>query len=333
MPGDRSVSDVGEFGLIERISRIVGPTQAIVGIGDDVAVLNAAGPEYQLATADMLVDGVHFHMGSVDAFELGRRSIAVNLSDVAAAGGLPTFALTSIALPPDTPLAFVERLYTGMKNEASRFGVEIVGGNITGTPGPLCIDIAMLGRVPKSEVVLRSGAEIGDVLVVTGVLGGAAAKRLQSERARLLSGIEPSSHASKLIVPDARVHAGRTFAESHFAHAMIDISDGLAGDLGHLARSSGVGAVIREESIPISIGARQAAPELGVTPLDLALFGGEDYELLVAMPEASLEPCRRALGPIPAYEVGTVLAEDQGILLELTGGKRTMLRQGAWEHF
>jgi thiamine-monophosphate kinase len=333
MSPERLVSDVGEFALIERISRIVGRSNAIAGIGDDAAVLDTDGPEYQLATVDMLVESVHFDMDSTDAFDLGRRAIAINLSDIAACGGLPTVALTSLALSPTMPLGFVESMYSGMKQEASRFHAAIVGGNIAKTSGPLCIDVALLGRVPKPELVLRSGARVGDVLVVTGVLGAAAAARLEGRRAQMLTMVESTSSLARVSVPEPRIEAGRLLASLHFAHAMLDVSDGLAADLRHLTGSSGVGAVVREESLPVSISARRVAPSLGCAPVDLALFGGEDYELLAAIPESSVEAARHALGATPLYEVGTVLAPDQGVLLEQTGGKRIPLPEGGWKHF
>jgi thiamine-monophosphate kinase len=168
---EESIGALGEFGLIERIRNLIGPTTAVVGIGDDAAVLDVGSPDYLLATADMLVQGVHFG-DDADPETLGRHALAVNLSDIAAMGGTPTFALTSLALPNSTTQGFAEGLYLGLRAEARRFDVAIVGGNISSTEGPVVIDVTLLGVVPRDELLLREGAQPGDALVVSGVLGG-----------------------------------------------------------------------------------------------------------------------------------------------------------------
>lgn len=325
---DRTVRDVGEFGLIDRISSIVGSPGAVVGIGDDAAVLDQPGSNYLLATVDMLVEGVHFPAGAA-GIAVGRRAMAINLSDVAAMGGTPTAALTSLALPPDTLLARVEQIYHGLSEEAKTFGVAIVGGNVTRTPGPLSLDVVLFGTVAKEEVVLRSGAQAGDVLAVTGVLGREAARRMTRDRA----GSSREKTEPELSVPEPRVAAGRALASGHLAHAMLDVSDGLGSDLYHLARASEVGAVVYEEALPIALEARTSAAAQGVNPLDLALFGGEDYELLIAVAPDAVQRGAAVLGSVPLYSIGTVLPVDQGVLIEREGGRREPLRAGGWRHF
>lgn len=333
MVRSHTVADIGEFGLIERIAAIVGHRGAVVGIGDDTAVIDQGGTNYLLATIDMLVEDVHFRRSSIDPFDLGRRALAVNISDIAAMGGTPTFALTSIGLQPDTPLAFMDRLYEGLRRESDRFEVGIVGGNITRTTTQLTLDVTLLGSAPKGEVLLRRGAQVGDVLGVTGLLGEASAALLVSENPNMAEREPFAAFRRDHTVPQPRVEAGRAIAGARLAHAMMDISDGLASDLQHMTRASGVGAVLYEDRLPISITARQIAEEAGRDPHDLALNGGEDYELLIALPEDALTAAREKLGQLSLYVVGTVLPADQGVQLERFGGKRAPLKPLGWTHF
>jgi thiamine-monophosphate kinase len=311
---------------------MLGDGGAVVGIGDDAAVVELEHDRYLLATVDMLVEEVHFRPDWITGFDLGRRVLAVNLSDIAAMGGRPTFALASIAISPETPLRFVEDIYRGMRHQANLFGVGIIGGNTARTHGPITLDITLLGEVPKPDVLLRQGAIVGDVLAVTGFLGHAAASRLWAEEA-----IDLHEHddlkVGQCLVPEPRLDAGQALAAGHLAHAMMDISDGLGSDIHRLADSSRVGSVIYEENLPISLATRRIADRLGQHPRDLALYGGEDYELLVALPEESLDRAKEALGSLPLHEVGTVLPRDQGVLLETTGGKREPLSPRGWQHF
>jgi len=281
----------------------------------------------------MLVEEVHFRPDWITGFELGERALAVNLSDIAAMGGRPTFALASIAISPDTPLRLVEDIFRGLRHQANLYGVGVVGGNTARTPGPMTLDITLLGEVPKPDVLLRRGAKVGDVLAVTGFLGDAAASRLWAERA-----IESPEHDDDIkvrrsLVPEPRVDAGQAVAAGHLAHAMMDISDGLGSDIHHLANASRVGSVIYEENLPVSLATRRIADRLGEHARDLALYGGEDYELLMALPEESLDRAKEVLGTLPLHEVGTVLPRDQGVLLETIGGKREPLAPRGWKHF
>jgi thiamine-monophosphate kinase len=269
----------------------------------------------------MLVERVHFLPG-VSPRPLGRRALAVNISDVAAMGGSPRAALTSLALPPSMTEQWLAELYSGIAEEAASFGVAVAGGNLSRTDGPVCIDVTVLGSVPKDQLLTRSGARPGDVLGVTGVLGGEAARRA-------LAPADP-----EIAVPTPRVAAARALAATGRVHAMMDISDGLAGDLRHLARASKVGAVLYAEQIPVAIAARQAGHDLGIDPLSLALDGGEDYELLLAAPEDDWGELVAAVGDDASlYRVGTVLGADEGVQLERLGGNREPLPDGGWSHF
>lgn len=316
--------DAGEFGLIDRIARALGPPSAdvVAGIGDDAAVLQLDGQRYLLATVDMLVEGVHFVPDSSPVL-LGRRALAVNFSDIAAMGGQPHSVLTSLALPPTTSEAWVSDLYAGMRLEATEFQANVVGGNLARTPGPICIDVTVLGTVDRQQLVLRTGARVGDVIGVTGVLGAEAARRALSNEGM----------SEELWVPHPRVQAAQRMAATGHMHAMIDISDGLGADLGHLTSASGVGAVIYAEQVPVSVSARQVGQNLGEDPLPLALFGGEDYELLFTAGEENWEALVNAAGPVPLSQVGTILPAEHGVMLEGIGGGREPLPPRGWTHF
>ena len=213
-PDISSVGGIGEFELIDRLSGLVGGSAAVVGIGDDAAVLDFGGTDYVLATVDMMVQDVHFELRDTDPRLIGRRAIAINVSDIAAMGGEPSFALISLALPAECPVDFVERLYEGLRHESGLTGAGIVGGNMTRTSGPICIDVTVLGRVPKDEVVLRSGARAGDILAVTGTLGGAAARRLARSSDQEDGSLQKSSIDGEPGSPVSRVSAARRLAEA-----------------------------------------------------------------------------------------------------------------------
>jgi thiamine-monophosphate kinase len=292
----------------------------VLGIGDDCAVLDAPGADYLLATVDMLVERVHFAPDAPPKV-LGRRALAVNISDIAAMGGTPTAVLTSLCLPPSTEERWVLELYRGMADQAGQFGAGVVGGNLSRTDGPACIDVTVLGRVDKRYLVPRGGARVGDVIGVTGVLGSEAARHA-------LSGSDAG-----LTVPQPRVAWGQAMARTGLVHAMIDISDGLAADVAHLAEASEVGAVLYAEQIPVSAAARQAGLRLSADPLGFALHGGEDYELLFTAAADAWSRLVAAAGSASLYQVGTVLDREQGVLLETAGGVRTPLEIRGWTHF
>ncbi|MGH2442891.1 MAG: thiamine-phosphate kinase [Chloroflexota bacterium] len=322
-----TLAGIGELRLIDRIRSITGQTNAIIGIGDDAAVIDQPGDAYLLATIDAQVQGVHFR-SAMPAREAGRRAMAVNVSDIAAMGGTPTFALVSLVLPSDTTQEFFDELFAGLSEEAREYGTGIAGGNISSTRGPAVIDIALLGSVPKTEVVLRSGAKPGDILAVSGPLGTAAvALRAHELRDSMLQ--SEQEWAESYDVPMARSDLGVVVARKHLAHAMIDISDGLSSDLHHLCEASEVGALVRLADIRIDATARCIAAKLGLDASDLALNGGEDYELLAAIPPHAMREAERA-GFMP---IGEILPSGEGVMLESADGKRSPLEPRGWRHF
>lgn len=325
-----TLHEVGEFSLIDRIASLVGSGEAVVGIGDDAAVLDQPGEDYLLATIDMLVEGVHFRFGGSEE-AIGRRAMSVNISDIAAMGGTPRYALVSLALPPSMDVNRAEAIMRGLSTEGRQFGIQVVGGNVTRTSGPAIVDIALLGSVPKGAILLRSTALPGDALAVTGPLGERAAARLAHE-----AGLPPFQGVDYwlgLALPHPRVVHGKLIAGSGLAHAMMDLSDGLGSDLLRLTKASGVGAVLYSDLLPISDLTRRVAAALQRSTVDLALYGGEDYELLVALPTAAAAHLQQHLGGHQLHVVGSVLPETKGIAVEGADGVRRALGEGSWQHF
>lgn len=320
----------GEFEMIDRIAAIVGASGDILaGIGDDAAVLEFSDTHYLLATIDMQVQGVHFRTEQIEPEPLGRRAMAVNISDIAAMGGEPRHALVSLAIPPNVTSDWVDALYRGMVTEARRFECAVVGGNLARIDGPIAIDIATLGRVPCDEVVLRSGATVGDLVAVTGTLGDAAALRLARDRGILTGELQDELPQ----VPQPRVGPGRGFARSHIATSMIDVSDGLAADILHVCGASGVSIVLRAGDLPVGALATRLGPRLGIDPLELALSGGEDYELAITLAPNRVEEAIEAAGNAGLLIVGEIVSPEQVNTLIQADGSRIPLVSRGWRHF
>ncbi len=272
----------GERDLIAELTEIFGrpPGQVICGIGDDTAVL---GPEegYDLLwTIDSLIEGVHFDLRYTPLRLLGRKALAVNLSDVAAMGGEPQYALLSLGWPPQRNLQEALELARGMQEMAREYGAALIGGDTVSAPKGLTLSLTVLGRVRPSELLRRDQAQVGDLIYVTGPLGQAAAG-LEILR----HGLELPEETKKPLLqafldPRPEVAAGRILARHHLATSLIDLSDGVASDLYQICLRSHVGAVVEAERVPITPAVREVAVKTGKDPLDLALKGGEDYFLL-----------------------------------------------------
>ncbi|MBI3975845.1 MAG: thiamine-phosphate kinase, partial [Armatimonadetes bacterium] len=260
--------------------------------------------------------------------QVGRRAVAVSLSDIAAMGGEPRYALVSLLLPPAVEVRWVDRLYDGLAWEAGRWAVTLAGGNISRTSGPLAIDVLTLGEVESSYVLRRTGARPGDALLVSGDLGRAAAGL------HLLRSGHAGSLVDAYVTPTPRLAAARAIARSGLAHAMLDLSDGLASDLQRLGEESGVGALVEARQLPISVEVREAATSLGLGVLALAISGGEDFELLVAAPPEHVEALSAAVRVtgIPLTRIGEVRPPQEGIAIRHEDGAVRPLRDG-WDHF
>ena len=332
------LGDIGEFGFIESIKDNChySPNSLIKGIGDDCAVI---GPYHDghvfLITTDMLVEDIHFVLGKIDPETLGQKAMAVNLSDIAAMGGTPLHGFASVAVPKSMDLAIIHSIYDGMKAMCRTYGVNILGGDTSASPEKLVINVTLIGEAPENEVLYRKGAKPGDQIYVTGTLGDSAGglKLIREEVSA------PASESSILIEAHNRpvpfLEAGRIIAGSKLAGAMIDISDGLVSDLRHICQSSGVGARLFHSAIPLSAGLAALAHMNDLDPYELALYGGEDYRLLLTVPLtnfAEFESLFDREKPCRIFKVGEI-TEENGIGLVMEDGVEKVLKIRGYDHF
>ena len=337
-PGRRhTVADVGEFALIERLAaRLPQPSADVwVAIGDDVAAIALDGERLLLLTCDVQVEGTHFLRGC-DPTRLGRKAAAINLSDIAAAGGIPKHFLVSLVLPAETELEFVERLYEGFGAEARRFGADVVGGN-TSRGAMLAIDVTLVGEVTRARLLRRDGARPGDRVVVTGRLGAAAAGlHLTIHRGVALAEPLRREALDAFETPVPRLEEARVLVEAGGVSAAIDVSDGLAADHGHVCDRSGVGVRLDAAAIPIHGAAEQLARIEGRSALDWVLGGGEDYELLFTAPASHADDLVRAVEArtrTPATIIGEIVAEPRSRTIVGASGASRTLGEAGWRHF
>jgi thiamine-monophosphate kinase len=297
-----TLREIGEFGLIERIAKkIITDKSVICAIGDDAAVISYTKDKYLLFTTDMLVEGVHFRTKEASFFQIGRKSLAVNISDIAAMGGIPKYAVVSAGLPNKLSLRAAEDIMRGMQALARAYGVNIVGGD-TVRANRMTLSVALIGEAKKRNLTLRSGAKCGDLLFVTGSLGGAR----KLKQFNFIPRIKEAQQIIKRFRPTA----------------MIDLSDGLAGDLQRLAGQSRVGAVIFEELIPVSRGASLAS----------ALYGGEDFELLFTAPLGSARKFYKN-DKFPITCIGKMVERKKGLTIIDKRAKSRSLKQKGFRHF
>jgi thiamine-monophosphate kinase len=334
------IADIGEFGLIRRISGLIErdgirSERVTMGIGDDTAAFRPR-PGYEvLVTCDAMVEGRHFLSGQIAPLDLGRRAMTVNISDIGAMGGRPLYALISLGLKAEMPVYDVEEMYRGFLSELNPFNAAIIGGNFTKCGDAMFIDITMIGEVEQGKTVRRSGAQPGDVILVTGYPGQSAAGLQLLLRGAQSSQLLDHSLAGAYNTPSHRAQLGAVVAETGRVTAMIDTSDGFLGDLGHICEESHVGAELFKEKIPVNDDLREAARTLGRDVHDFFLGESDDYELVItckpqdtALFTAVAEKC----GVQPVTEIGRITAA-QGISLLLASGERHELSSSSWDHF
>jgi thiamine-monophosphate kinase len=315
------VRDLGERALIERIRARIPPSrQLTVGIGDDAAIAEPDRGALQVLTTDALVEGVHFDRRFSSASDIGYKALAVNLSDIAAMGAAPRLALLSLMLPPALPVADVDDLLTGLLELAVPAKVAIAGGNITASPGPLVVDVTVVGSARRRKFLTRGGGKPGDALYVTGSIGGAAAGL---EWLREHAGDRPSGAMADCVArhtrPEPRTRVGALLGRNRAASACMDLSDGLADAVQQVAAASGTGAILDAAALPIHPGAAEWWTAGGRDPVDAAVSGGDDYELLFAVPKK-----RRG-------RIRHVIREARGVAVtrigELTTGNSVIVRR------
>lgn len=306
-----------------------------MAIGDDAAVMLPSELAL-LATTDTLTEDVHFTIGAAAPYSLGRKSLNVSLSDIAAMGGRPLFFLISIAAPGATDMDFIDELYKGIMDAAGEAGVGLVGGNTSMSPEKITLATTVIGEAPEDEVLYRSGARDGDAVYVTGTLGDSALglRVLGGAHKKLRRVAAYDDAVSRHIDPEPRLVAGRVVAEKKLATAMTDISDGLVADLRHITEASKVGAEIEIERLPISA-ALERYIESDPSGLDLALSGGEDYELLLTVSEDKIEELETVKGElgVAITRIGRIVPAKAGLRIVDAGGNTIEHGGEGYDHF
>jgi thiamine-monophosphate kinase len=317
------------------------PSELLRGIGDDAAVIKQLPGRDTLVSADLLVENIDFRREATQPRLLGHKALAVSLSDIAAMGARPRWALVSLAIPPDIwDSDFVAELFVGFLSLADCYEVRLIGGDLSRTPGQIVIDSIVMAECANGNAVLRSGAKPGDHLFVTGSLGGSAAGlRLIERGARV--GIheldDPDVRSIQELLmrhlrPAARVGWGLVLGEERLASAMIDISDGLSSDLHHLCRESEVGATIESGKLPIDSRVAALCGRRALDPLMLALHGGEDFELLFAVSPENVPKLPRKVDGVGLTKIGEIKHSSEGIRVS-EGARLWDLKPEGWKHF
>jgi len=302
------LSQIGEFGLIDLIAKHEPKLPStLIGIGDDAAVLKAKN-KYQLITTDTFIENVHFKLKRTSFFDLGRKALAANISDIAAMGGYPTHALVTIGLPKKITVKQVQQLYRGINSLARRYQIDIVGGDTIASPREVVISITLLGEVEKRHLLTRSGAKPGNLILATGAFGG------------------PASH--KFVIRNSsfviRLREAGLIAKKRLATSMIDSSDGLMRSVLELCKASRTGARIYEDLVPIARGASLAQ----------ALYGGEEYELVFTVNKKNLSKIMDRLGKLVKVSVvGEMVPHKFGVKLVDSYGRIKPPKSGGYEHF
>jgi thiamine-monophosphate kinase len=339
----RSGSPRTEFDFINSLRQRAGSsTQSLVaGIGDDAAVFRSAAGKETVITADLLVEDIDFRRTTTPPYLLGHKALAVSLSDIAAMGARPLWSLVSIGVPDDIwQTDFVERLYDGVLGLAQRYGVQLIGGDTSRTTENIVIDSIVTGECAAGTSVMRSGASPGDEIFVTGSLGAAAAGLRLIERGAHLAeqnlGDDDSQKLDHILLrqlrPEPRVGWGIVLGEERLATSMIDLSDGLSSDLNHLCNASGVGALIDSSLLPVDDRVQELCGRRALDPLQLALHGGEDFELLFTVKVGNAARLPRKVDGVEITRIGEITVAGAGV--KISEGSRTWeLKPGGWMHF
>ncbi len=336
------LSEIGEFGLIDRLKEFLPAKSETIlkSIGDDAAVVKNADNTVQLISTDLLMEGVHFDLAYTPLKHLGYKSIAVNVSDIAAMNGTPSHIVVGIALSNRFSVEAIEELYTGMKLACDAYSVDLVGGDTTSSRSGLGISVTVVGNTTTEKVAYRSGAKINDLICVTGDLGAAfmGLQVLEREKQVYLANpdMQPELLDKEYIVqrqlrPEARMDVVKSMQSLELQpSSMIDISDGLASELLHICKESGVGAYIYEDKLPIDPMTFDTAREFELDPLTIMLNGGEDYELLFTIAQSDYEKVRNH----PDISViGYIKSADEGVNIYTKGDHLVPVTAQGWNHF
>jgi len=340
-PAGTDVNQLGEFGLIEHLTKAFPLVQAstVRGIGDDGAVVKNH-KETTVVSTDMLVEGIHFDLMYSPLKHLGYKAVVVNLSDICAMNAVPTHITMSLAISSKYTVEALEEFYAGVRLACDLYEVDLIGGDTTSSPRGMAISVTAMGQAQSEDIVYRSGAKVGDIICVTGDFGGAyiGLQLLEREKQIYLSNpdIQPDlgelDHVlGRQLKPEARLDAVKYMKQNHLKPtAMIDVSDGLASEIFHICKESGVGAYIEEGKVPIHPQTEETAIEFKVNPITCALNGGEDYELLFTVSPDDLEKVRYM--PEVAI-IGEITKHEDGAKLHTTGGNIHDMEAQGWKHF
>lgn len=334
------ISSLGEFGLIEHLTKNIELQNAssLLGVGDDAAVIDHFGKQ-TVITTDLLVEGVHFDLTYTPLKHLGYKSVIVNLSDIYAMNAIPTQIVISIGISNRFSVEAVNEIYEGIYAACDKYGVDLVGGDTTSSQKGLIISITAIGEVAPDQFVKRSTAQKGDLLCVSGDLGGAYIGLLFLEREKKIflesPGVQPDLEGEayvvgKLLKPEARKDIIEFFAKENIRPtAMMDISDGLSSEILHICKQSNLGCVLYEEKIPIADATRNAAFKFELDPTACALSGGEDYELLFTLPQAEYD---KLVLNEQISVVGYMTEPEQGSHIITKGGSKHAITAQGWNH-
>lgn len=336
---EQKLSDLGEFGLINRIKEKVSlyHSESIKGIGDDAAVIDN-GQKYTLVSTDLLVEGVHFDLAYVPLAHLGYKAVAVNVSDIAAMNGIPKQITVSIAISSRFGLEAIDELYEGINAACENYKVDLVGGDTSSSRSGLIISVTAVGEVEKDKIAYRHGAGLNDIVCVTGDLGAAYAglQILEREKQVFLANpeMQPELDNKSYVVGRQLKPEGRTdivhelYAKGVVPTSMIDISDGLASEILHLSTASGLGFTVFVDNIPIENQTLETSSELNLSPITMVMNGGEDYELLMTISQADFEKIKG----IPEITPIGFVTEDKNNVLVLNSGERAQITAQGWNH-
>jgi thiamine-monophosphate kinase len=332
-----NLRDIGEFGFIKRISRgcLIRPQNVIKAIGDDAAAFIPEPGQVILVTTDLLVERIHFLRDATSGFNLGYKALSVNLSDIAAMGGIAREAFISIAVPENCLIEYLEDLYNGIKTLAAEFDVNLLGGDTTRSKADLIINISVVGYAFEKEILYRNTAQHGDIICTTGFLGDSRAGLYL-----IINDIKADSNELKAllnahVIPKQYLREGRFLALQDGVHAVIDVSDGLSSDIGHIAEESNVGIRLYSEKIPVSNNLIKFCTRFDFDPVEYALAGGEDYTLLCTIsPDKADHVAANYLKRFrnPLYQIGEIT--DSGKMeLILSNGQIRSFTPSGWDHF
>ena len=323
-----NISEIGEFGFIDAIKEdtLFKPDSVVVGIGDDGAVYQTTDGMDQVSVIDTMVENSHFIIGRTGQwYDVGYKAVASNLSDIAAMGAIPTHLVLSTAIAPSMEVQDLKELYRGIKDICQRHGVNILGGDTVTSKEGMVITVAAFGEIEKGKALLRSTAQVGDIVAVSHTIGDSGAG-LET----LLQGIQGYDALKKAHrFPEPQIELGRLLVKHH-CHSLNDISDGLASDSNEIAKASHVRLVIDKVKIPLSDGVRQWASEVHKSPWSYAFNGGEDYELVFTMDPTDFKSLQREYPAVT--EIGTV-CQGQGDVLVIDEGTTHLLSPTGWTHF